>query len=438
MPYSAPIEGKSNLTGHLRSAEIDQQSQRTISPLEDSTARQYNKWPYPKPADDLEAYARTGRDTCDPDLCHRLFWPDRDYPDNLEILVAGCGANQAADIAFHNRKARVLGIDVSAASLAHEEYLKQKHQLTNLEVRRQPIEDVAALGRTFDLIICTGVLQHMADPLVGLRALAHCLRREGVLAGYVYGRYGRFGLEMMQSLFLQQLGLTQDEPSLALVKESLPLLQPHHPMQVILPRLTDKDFDGGLVDEFLSARERSYSVAETLEYVESGGLVFQGWVENYHYHPEAYLQPHTSLYKAIVGLPAPKMWAATDLWACNSGHFFVACRPDRPIDQYRIDFAGPQVAAYIPLRRPGVGVLPAEPAAGKPNRLAREGMEVPVTDVQALFLNRIDGQRSIGEILDAVQQGGLRAGRPEIETFGHEYFRSLWRLGLIFVKLPDR
>jgi SAM-dependent methyltransferase len=407
------------------------------SPLGDGTARQYNKWPYPQPAEDLEAYAKTGRDTCDPAMCHRLFWPDREYPEGLEILVAGCGANQAADIAFHNPRAKVFGIDVSAASLAHEEYLKTKHNLTNLDVRRLPIENVAELGREFDLVICTGVLHHMADPLAGIRALATRLRRDAVLAGYLYGKYGRFGLEMMQSLFLGELGLTQDEPSLALVKETLPLLLPHHPVQVILPRLQDKHFDAGLVDEFLNARERTYTVGETLDYVAAGGLVFQSWVENSHYYPEAYLQPTTSLYKAITAQPEAKQWAATDLLACNSGHFFVACRHDRPTEQYKIDFNGPDVVSYIPVRRPGVRVLQAEPATGKPARLERDGMEVPVSDVQGLLLACVDGNRSIGQILQDVQPS-LRVDRTALERFGREYFRSLWRLGLMFVKLARR
>lgn len=405
------------------------------SPLQDETARQYNRWPYPKPVDDLETYARAGRDSCDPALCHRLFWPDRDYPTGLEILVAGCGANQAADIAFHNRGARVTGIDVSPASLAHEEYLKSKHHLTNLEVRRLPIEEATALGRSFDLIISTGVLHHMADPVLGLTMLGRCLRPDGVLAGYVYGRYGRIGLEMLQTLFLKTLGGSQDEQSLALVKETLPLLPHYHPIQLILPRLADKEFDGGLVDEFLSARECSYTVEECLEFIAQGGLTFQGWIENAHYHPEAYLPLDSTLYRQIRKLELPKQWAATDLVACNPGHFFIACRPDRPPHGYRIDMEGSDALAYVPLRRPGVGVKPADPATRGGLRLIREGMEIPVNVMQAALLTHVDGRRSIDQIITAASRH-VAATRAELERFTREYFEALWRLGLIFVKLP--
>src|SRR6185437_9139065 len=99
---------------------------RVDSPLDDAIARQYGRWIYPQPARDLEVHCRTRRDVCDPALVHRLFWPDREYPSALDILVAGCGANQAADIAYNNRSARVLGVDVSEPSLAHERHLRDK------------------------------------------------------------------------------------------------------------------------------------------------------------------------------------------------------------------------------------------------------------------------------------------------------------------------
>src|SRR5580704_11822849 len=97
---------------------MDQTDVETAGPgdsTDDPIAAQYGRWIYPQPVRDLaELPARQG---ADPALVHRLYWPDRDYPSELNILVAGCGANQAAEIAFHNRTAKVVGIDVSDASL---------------------------------------------------------------------------------------------------------------------------------------------------------------------------------------------------------------------------------------------------------------------------------------------------------------------------------
>lgn len=102
--------------------------------LTDDIARQYERWVYPRPVLDLHEHEARLRCSANPSAQHLAFWPDRDYPQGLQILSAGCGANQAAAIAFQNPTAQVLGIDVSASSLAHEELLKSKYQLTNLEL----------------------------------------------------------------------------------------------------------------------------------------------------------------------------------------------------------------------------------------------------------------------------------------------------------------
>src|SRR4051812_43529998 len=92
-------------------------------------------------------------DIGDPALFRRKLWPKRVEPDSLDILIAGCGTNQAAHYAFTNPDSRVVGIDVSETSLEHEKYLKQKHDLHNLELHRLSLERAASLEMTFDLIV---------------------------------------------------------------------------------------------------------------------------------------------------------------------------------------------------------------------------------------------------------------------------------------------
>ena len=102
-----------------------------------AVANQYEKWVYPFPIPDLDAPdVRTRRDGGDFERNWHTFWPDRPYREDLDVLVAGCGSNAAARYAFNHRKARVTGIDLSSASLAHEAYLKEKHRLDNLALHR--------------------------------------------------------------------------------------------------------------------------------------------------------------------------------------------------------------------------------------------------------------------------------------------------------------
>lgn len=96
----------------------------TGNPLDDSVARQYERWIYPEPIEDLPGWLAHNWQWFDPSHAHRLFWPDRPYRPDLDILIAGCGTNQAAVFAYTNPGAKVVALDVSAASLAHHRSLK--------------------------------------------------------------------------------------------------------------------------------------------------------------------------------------------------------------------------------------------------------------------------------------------------------------------------
>ena len=59
-----------------------------------------------------------------PAIATRIFWPDRPYQADIDILIAGCGTNQAAVFAYNNRAAQVVAIDVSQSAIDHEQYLQ--------------------------------------------------------------------------------------------------------------------------------------------------------------------------------------------------------------------------------------------------------------------------------------------------------------------------
>jgi 2-polyprenyl-3-methyl-5-hydroxy-6-metoxy-1,4-benzoquinol methylase len=54
-----------------------------------------------------------------------------------------------------------VAIDISQSSLDHQQYLKDKYGLRNLELHLLPIEELSMLETGFDLVVSTGVLHHM-------------------------------------------------------------------------------------------------------------------------------------------------------------------------------------------------------------------------------------------------------------------------------------
>ena len=196
-------------------------------------------------------------------------------------------------------------------------------------MHRLPIEELSTLGADFDCIVSTGVLHHMADPVVGIEALSECVRPDGVIGLMLYAKYGRVGVQLLQSVF-RDLGLGQDDASVALVRETLEGLPEHHLVRGYLQIAPDIRYDAGLVDTFLHGREKSYSTDDCVDFVESAGLVFQGWLDKSPYYPHEIVNKN-ALISALLELPERKLWSVMDrLWTNNGCHLFMACRPERP------------------------------------------------------------------------------------------------------------
>lgn len=401
----------------------------TEDPRADVVARQYQRWSYPHPIEDLEAWTSANWEWFDPRYSHRILWPDREYQLGLDILIAGCGINQAAIFAFTNPAAKVVAVDISQPSLDHHQYLKDKYELTNLELHLLPIEDLPTLGLDFDLVVSTGVLHHMADPLVGMKALANCVRRDGVIATMLYAKYGRIGVELVDSVF-RDLGLGQDDASIKLAKEAISLLPTYHPVRNYLKKARDLSTDAALIDTFLHARQRSYTVEECVDLVADAGMTFQGWFQKTPYYPHDFFVPHSEFYATVNALPERKLWSVMErLETLNGAHLFLACHPDRPKGQYAIDFSAADALDYVPLMRTRCGVADTD--------LFWPGFRMAPTAIQLAFARNVDGRRSIRQIVEHVAQSGEceGAGVTDLEEFGRKLFQSLWRLDFVAVAL---
>jgi SAM-dependent methyltransferase len=358
-----------------------------------------------------------------------VLWPDREYRPDLDILIAGCGTNQAAVFAYNNPKARVVAVDISQSSLGHQQYLKDKHGLWNLELHQLPIEELSTLGQDFDLAVSTGVLHHMADPKVGMKAVADCLRPDGVAGIMLYARYGRIGIEILEGVF-QDLGLEQSDESIQTVRQAIRMLSQDHPVQPYLKIAGDLASDSGLVDTFLHGRAKSYDVDGCIDLANSAGLDFQGWLLKAPYYAHDVAAPGGGFYEKVNALPEAKIWSVMErIHTLNARHFFIATRPERPKNSYVIDFSTADSLDYVPLYRFKCGL--------NGNEIFRPGWRMPLNATQLPFVQSIDGRRSIREIAANLAQAGssVRASAADLEKFGRRLFQSLWRLDFVAMDL---
>lgn len=392
-------------------------------PLADEVSAQYARWVYPEPIADLPAWLEHNWQWFDPSHSHRLLWPERDDASDLDILVAGCGANQAAVLAYTNPGCRVVGIDVSQPSLDHHRHLREAYGLDNLDLHLLPIEEVTSLNREFDLIVSTGVLHHLHDPAAGMRALARQLRPDGVAGIMLYARYGRIGVEMLQGVF-RDLGLDQDVVSVDTVKAALSALPADHPVRSYLAVAPDLAFDAGLVDTFLHGRDRSFTTDECIALVEQAGLVFDDWWLKAPYAPP--VASDNSFHAAVARLPRERQWSVMERINTHNGcHFFTACRPERDPSRYRVDFDEPGFLMYVPSLRYRCALGDSE--------ISRNDWSVPLDATQSALLGLVDGNRTIGAILDDGASTTPLATRTAEERtrYGRNLFQSLWLLDFL-------
>lgn len=404
--------------------------------ITEAVRKQYEAYSYPPPIEDAEKFLRQwGPLTCDPGFAGIQLWPEGRPRQDLRILCAGCGSSQAALIALNNPDCSVLGIDLSEASLAHTNRLRDRHSLGNLEVRQMSLLDIARLNRSFDLIVSTGVLHHLPDPDAGLRALADVLDVRGSMAIMLYGTTGRAGVYLVQDI-LRRLGAGPDAEGVRIARELLKSVPSYHYLISTtgkLPNdLTDDVGDAGLVDMLLHPQDRAYSVPEIMAFVEAAGLIFFGWNDNALYCADRFLSGE--MLERVLVLPAAEQWAIIDnLAALNSRHDFFVRKPQS--SRFLTRFDTDDCLSYVPLIRAGTRL------AGDANALiltrASPHGEVtsPISRAEALLLERADGNRSLSEILSHSVFARLE---PEQRTsFARDACERMWRSGHLLFGRPS-
>lgn len=305
--------------------------------MTDPVVEQYNAWPYPSVAWGI------GKRTLwnDPAVYQARLWPVLGAPDPLRILIAGCGTTEAAAMAACHPGAEVVGIDVSATSLALQQAHAEEHGVTNLELLELPIEQVGSLGRQFEFVGCGGVLHHLVAPVVGMRALGEVLAPEGVLVAAVYGAHARRGLRSLQQA-IRALKIPRSDEGLAAIRALLPRLPDSHSAWPWFVRVKEDGSNGAhLIDVCLPAREHLMTVDDVVDGVEHAGLAFQGWLKNRPYHPESRFDPGTPNHDLFAHLEGRALWATVAALTEPLDHLFIACRADRPPAHYAADLRDP-------------------------------------------------------------------------------------------------
>jgi SAM-dependent methyltransferase len=381
----------------------------------------YESHPYPAPLRELDRHLELYRNPDRRRAWSLLLWPAEKPRADREILVAGCGTSQAAIHALREPDAQVTAIDISETSLRCTRDLQQKYRLRNLVLHRLAIEQVRELGRIFDQIVCTGVLHHLPDPDLGLRALRDVLAPQGAMHLMVYATYGRAGIYMMQE-YCRLVGIGATEAELQELGTTIGALSADHPIAGVSRRAKDFRNPDALADALLHPQDRAYTVSQLYAWLERCGLSFGRWFEQAPYLPQCGViasLPHAA---RLASLAPPLQHAAVELLrGTMAKHNFIAYRDDRLDESQPIAFDGEAWLEYVPLRLPWTVCVRDRAPPGFVAVLINRAhtypdLALPIDAAQERIFTAIDGNRSIDEILrSALGAGGDKRARRFIE-----------------------
>ncbi len=385
----------------------------------------YERMPYPAPLTNLDAHRDLYKNRNRSRAEFNLIWPTREPRGNLEILVAGCGTSQAARYALREPEARITAIDVSDASLRHTRDLQRRYNLDNLELHQLPIERVRELGRSFDLVVCTGVLHHLPVPDDGLRALREVLRPNGAMRVMVYARYGRAGIYMMQE-YCRLLEIDPTETELGTLRAALEALPADHPISSLLRRSKDFWRPEAMADALLHPQDRAYTVPELYAWLDRCGMSFGRWIEQAPYMAQCgrvAASPHAS---RLASLPSRAQHAAVELFRGTMvSHSFIACRDDSGEVSQPITFEGNSWRDYIPIALPWTLCVRERLPPGSVAVLINQShtftdLILTVNSFEDKLLRVIDGSRTLGEMMRFASPDG------DGESRALRFFERLW------------
>jgi SAM-dependent methyltransferase len=412
----------------MRRQEGDLSPSPGVAGVADEVRVFYDRYPYPRPVDDLEQYRRLWQDQQRRRADHHLFWPCTYYREDYSILIAGCGTSQAAKHASRWPPAQVTGIDISATSVRCTEELKRKYNLTNLRVHQLPIDRVNDLEMTFDQIICTGVLHHLVDPDAGLSALRSVLKPDGAMHLMVYAPYGRTGIYMLQE-FCRRIGIRATDEEIRDLITALRALPPNHPLGNLLREAPDFRQEAALADALLHPQDRAYSVPQVFDFIERGGLTFGRWVKQAPYSPRCGVMAHLPQSSRMAQLSLAEQYAAVELFRGTMvRHSVIVYRKDRSVTAKPISFAGDAWLGYVPIRMSETICVRERLPPGVAAVLINQNhtytdLFLTIDSTEKRLFDAIDGKRSVGDILDTTLPSSQ--GQLGLDTT-RAFFERLW------------
>jgi SAM-dependent methyltransferase len=291
--------------------------------------RQYEQYPYPDidPTTDRPGLLVSGH----LELMCDIVWAGKKPPEQLKVLDAGCGTGgPLVAMALQYPGTEMVGLDFSGASIEKARRLASRHNVKNVTFFQKSIEDVADLNQTFDFVVSSGVIHHLENPALGLRALGSVLDPQGVVSMMLYGKYGRIGVNMLQeAMRLLAPGLPSMDERIHMARHIARRVPSTHPFA---PRLKGREINegkaSGIVDLLLHENDIPFDVPAIFQLCSDAGMRFHRWLFPSMYDP-AQIIDDPEFIRVVKTLDQAEQYKVAELVSGNNPkHSFFAVRTE--------------------------------------------------------------------------------------------------------------
>jgi SAM-dependent methyltransferase len=317
----------------------------------------------------------------------------------IRILDAGCGTGSGTDYLAHlNPDAQVVAMDLSAGALQVAKERCQRSGATEVEFHNLSIYDVGKLEGKFDFINCVGVLHHLPDPIKGIQDLAVKLEAGGLLHIFVYGELGRWEITLMQRAIAllqgEKRGDYQDGVKVGReIFANLPAnnrLVQYEQAKWSFENRRDECF----ADMYVHPQEIDYNVETLFQLIDASGLEFLGFSNPQYWDLERLLGNSPELIARAKDLSERQRYRLIELLDPEISHYeFFLGRPPIPRQNWHQD---QELLQAIPEISPCLDGWPGETI------FDFEYKVVQLLPAEMAFLQAIDGEKTVAQILDQV------------------------------------
>ncbi|MCK0068721.1 class I SAM-dependent methyltransferase [Kordiimonas laminariae] len=234
---------------------------------------QYNSFPYPR-----WQTTKTVTPVSLKALMTELYGKEvpSDFPAaDLSTLYAGCGTGeQVLKTESMITSEKALAVDLSKASLAYAQRVIGDHKLTNVHFACGDILNTRSWDVSFDLIVCTGVLHHMKDPLAGLEALKSASKPHSVFHLALYSTRARENVKEIRE-YINEHNIPGNHAGIRAIREMIKNLPEDHKLKS-LQETREFYSVSGLHDYIFNVHEVTYTPLELKSFLDAANLKLLG------------------------------------------------------------------------------------------------------------------------------------------------------------------